>query len=68
MLYIIIAIFFFWIRSFLRYTRYFSQEIVDADSRRRDEKKNNVEFEKNRFDDNVIRVVNCYLCQRNRFS
>ena len=54
---VIIVILFSWIRSFSRFTRHSSQEFVDADWRRRDEKKNNVEFEESRFDDSVIRIV-----------
>ena len=53
---------------FSRLIRHSSQEFVDANWRRRDEKKSSVEFEENRFDDSVVRIVNCYLCQRNRSS
>ena len=42
------------------YSSFFA--IVDADWRRRDEKKNSVEFEKNKFDDIVVRIMSCYLC------
>ena len=48
------------------YSSFFA--IVDANWRRRDEKKSNIEFEENRFDDIVVRIVNCYLCQRSRSS